>query len=433
MIARVLWNWLQLRHNQWLPIKELEKIQFRKLKTLLTHAYEKVPFYKRFYDEHGVHPDMLRTLDDIRRFPIISKEIARDTSLEDKTAIDVDVSKCTLKTTSGSTGIPVKILEDDHSIDYLDAYHLRRMFEYGYKPWEKIIRLTTEPPEKELLGEAGEARTGLMKRIRENRIKRLVVTDDIERHLEIMKKENPQFIIASPSYLRVIAKAVSEQGITTVRPRVLVTWGEVLDEGTREYLTSHLGSQVYNGYGCTEAAPLGMAWECKERAGLHINCDVVLLEILKEGEPVSPGEKGEVFVTSLFRFSTPMIRYRLGDIVTLSDENCPCGREMPMIKNIEGRMVDFIKMPNGRLISPYALMSVVQDIPGIAKYQIVQATQDRIVATIEMGKGFTENTVIQVRNSCSELLDSDIQFDIDIVDRLPIAKGRKFRAVESRI
>ena len=106
MIARVLWNWLQLRHNQWLPIKELEKIQFRKLKTLLTHAYEKVPFYKRFYDEHGVHPDMLRTLDDIRRFPIISKEIARDTSLEDRTAIGVDVSKCTLKTTSGSTGIP---------------------------------------------------------------------------------------------------------------------------------------------------------------------------------------------------------------------------------------------------------------------------------------------------------------------------------------
>jgi phenylacetate-CoA ligase len=248
-----------------------------------------------------------------------------------------------------------------------------------------------------------------------------------------MKKEDPKFIIASPSYLRVIAKAVSDQGITTVKPRVLVTWGEVLDEGTREYLTSNLGSRVYNGYGCTEAAPLGMAWECKERAGLHINCDVVLLEILKDGEPVSPGEKGETFVTSLFRFSTPMIRYRLDDIVTLSDENCQCGREMPMIKNIEGRMIDFVKMPNGRLISPYALMSVVQDIPGIAKYQIVQETKDRMVVKIERGRGFTENTVIQVRNSCSELLDSDIQFDIDVVDRIPIARGRKFRAVESRI
>jgi len=433
MITRVVWYWLQLRHNQWLPRKKLEQLQFKKLKTIVSHAYEKVPFYRRLYDEHGVRPDILRTLDDIRKFPVLSKELVRDVPLEDRTAAGVDVSRCTLRTTSGSTGIPVKILEDERSIDYLDAYHLRRLNVYGYRPWQKIIRLTTEPSGRESLGATGDARAGLMKRLRENRMKRLVVADNVNKHLETIMQERPKLIIASPSYFRVLAKTMRDRGISGVRPRVLVTWGEVLDEGTRAYISSSFGSEVYDGYGCTEAAPLGLAWECKERAGLHINMDVVLLEVLKNGEPVQPGERGEVYVTSLFRTATPMIRYRLGDIVTLSDEACPCGREMPLIKNIEGRLVDFLKTPDGRMISPYAVMSAVEGIAGIAKYQFIQESLDRIVVTVERGRDFDPNTITQLKSACNELFGRDLELTVKEVESFPLVRGRKFRPVESQI
>jgi phenylacetate-CoA ligase len=434
MIARVVWNWLHLRHNQWLPRNELEELQFKKLKTIVTYAYEKVPFYRRFYDKHDVHPDQLRKLDHIQRFPIISKELARDVPLEDRTAVGTNVSGCTLKTTSGSTGVPVAVLEDEHSIDYLDAYHLRRLFEYTYRPWQKILRLTIEPPGKESPGAAGEARAGLMKRLRESQVKRLAISDDIDKHLEIMKNVRPDFIVGPPSYLKGVANIISERGITNIRPRALITWGEVLDDVSRSYLTSNFGSEVYDGYGCTEVAPVGgLAWECKERTGLHMNMDVSYLEFLKDGEPVSPGEKGEVIATSLFRFATPMIRYKVGDLVTLSDEICPCGREMPLIKNIEGRLVDLLRLPNGRLISPYAVMVAVQDIRGIAKFQVVQESQNNIVATIEKGKEFSQNTISQLTDAGLRLFGPEIGFEVNVIESFPILTWRKFRAVESKL
>ena len=84
MFARFFWYWLQLHSNQWLPIQELEKIQLKKLKKVLSYSYDKVPFYRKYYDQHGVHPNDLKSLEDIRRFPIITKELARDTPLEER-------------------------------------------------------------------------------------------------------------------------------------------------------------------------------------------------------------------------------------------------------------------------------------------------------------------------------------------------------------
>jgi phenylacetate-CoA ligase len=161
--------------------------------------------------------------------------------------------------------------------------------------------------------------------------------------------------------------------------------------------------------------------------------DVVLLEVLKNGKPVQPGERGEVYVTSLFRTATPMIRYRLGDIVTLSVEVCPCGREMPLIKNIEGRLVDFLRMPDGRMVSPYAVMSAVEGIAGIAKYQFIQESPDRIVVTVERGRDFDPNTITQLKSACHELFGRDLELNVEEVESFPLVRGRKFRPVESQI
>jgi phenylacetate-coenzyme A ligase PaaK-like adenylate-forming protein len=135
MFARFLWYWLQLHSNQWLPIQELEKIQIKKLKKILSYSYQKVPLYNKYYKQHGVHPNDFKSLKDIHKFPIITKELTRDTSLEDRMSKDVDRSKCVTRKTSGSTGIPVSILDDKYSLSYIDAYLFRRYLEYGYKLW----------------------------------------------------------------------------------------------------------------------------------------------------------------------------------------------------------------------------------------------------------------------------------------------------------
>jgi len=428
MFARVLWYWAQLSRNQWLPKDELETLQLKKLHVLLKHAYEHVPFYKRLYDGHNLHPSQLKTLDDIRKFPILSKEFVRDIAFEERIADNFDVKRCTVKTTSGSTGIPLRVLEDPRSVDYLDAYHLRRLFEYGYRPWETIVRLTTEPPGKEVIGATGEARGGVMKSLRQSKVKRLLIAEGIDKHLQVLSTCQPRFMVAPPSYLKVLGKQQ-----TPIRPRVLMTWGEILDDSTRASLSARFGSQVYDGYGCTEVAPIGgLAWECRRRAGLHINSDTVVLEVLKDGEPVAQGEKGEVVVTSLFRYATPMIRYRLGDVVTTISEPCPCGRGMPLIKNIDGRLVDFLRLQDGRLISPYAMMFAIQDIPGIARFRITQETVERIVVALEQSSEFSPKTISGIKGACSALLGNEISVDVQIIDEFPKEKG-KFRAVASQL
>lgn len=148
---------------------------------------------------------------------------------------------------------------------------------------------------------------------------------------------------------------------------------------------------------------------------------------------LSPGERGEVVATSLFRFSTPMIRYRIGDICTLSDDKCACGREMPLIKNIEGRLVDFIELPVGEQIPPYTVMSLFQNIPGIGRYQIIQETKNKIVARIEKSKDFDQTTITNIRDVCTKLFSSDIQLEIDTIEQFPIEIGKKFRVITSRV
>jgi phenylacetate-CoA ligase len=249
----------------------------------------------------------------------------------------------------------------------------------------------------------------------------------------MIKKENPQILMAYPSYLRILTQVLKDRQDNSIKPEIILTHGEVLDESSRDLFTSTFDSQVYNGYGCIEIAPRGMAWECKHRSGLHINSDLVLLEVLKDGEPVSPGERGEVVATSLFRFSTPMIRYKVGDICTLSDDKCSCGREMPLIKNIDGRIVDFIELPDGKQIPPYTIMSLIQNIPGIGRYQIIQERKTKIIAKIEKSKNFDQTTIINLRNACTKLFSSDIQIEIGTVEQSPIDIGKKFQVIKSRI
>ena len=433
MFGRFFWYWLQLHSNQWLPIQELEKIQLKKLRKILSHSYEKVPFYKKYYDQHRVHPNDLKSLKDLNKFPIITKELARDTPLEERKSTDADLSQCVTRKTSGSTGIPVSILDNKYSLSYIDAYLFRRYLEYGYKLWAKICRTDTHPIETPTQT-TKRARRELSKQTdRTGRLRSIPLEDGIEKNIEMIKTERPQILMAYPSYLRVLAKIMQDQQDESIKPEIIMTHGEVLDEPSRTLFSSTFDSQVYNGYGCIEVAPRGIAWECKQKSGLHINSDLVILEVLKDGEPVSPGERGEVVATSLFRFSTPMIRYKIGDICTLSDEKCACGREMPLIKNIEGRLVDFLQLPDGQQIPPYTIMSNIQNIPGIGRYQIIQETKNKIIARIEKSKEFDQTTITKLKEVCNRLFSTDIQLEIDTVEQFPIDISKKFRVITSRV
>jgi len=145
MLLQVLRSWRWLSRSQWLSRDELMKIQSRKLRDIVSHAYERTVFYRRLY---GNQMPSISSVRDIRRLPIITKEIVRKTPLEERIASGTDVRKCVRKTTTGTTGIPITVLEDPASAAYLDGLHLRRLWSYGVRPHYKIVRIVSGPLER---------------------------------------------------------------------------------------------------------------------------------------------------------------------------------------------------------------------------------------------------------------------------------------------
>ena len=143
--------------------------------------------------------------------------------------------------------------------------------------------------------------------------------------VEVLKRIRPDVIRGNSHELATLARAVQRDGIEKIRPRLVFQMGHLLDENTRKLIESALHTKVFDFYASTEVGLV--AWECSERRGYHINMDSVVLEVLdSNGDPVSPGERGRLVCTGLLSHAMPFIRYNMGDVGSLSDENCPCGR-----------------------------------------------------------------------------------------------------------
>jgi phenylacetate-CoA ligase len=180
-----------------------------------------------------------------------------------------------------------------------------------------------------------------------------------------------------------------------------------------------------------EVGPI--SWQCPKHENYHINSDCCIVEFVKNGEKVSSGEKGEIVVTGLFTFAMPFIRYKLGDVGVSTDEECSCGRGLPMMKSIEGRIVDSIVLPNGKIVSPYVLTCIIENISGINRYQIIQERNNLITLKYIKNENYSEETNDKIKIELQKILGKDIFINPIIVNELPKDKSGKFRVVKSLI
>ncbi len=174
-----------------------------------------------------------------------------------------------------------------------------------------------------------------------------IISNDIYFLIRFLSKWKPDYMVASPFYFRTLIRFFEDID-QSLSIKAAFTKSEVLDNPTRKLIKDSLGVDVFDGYSAREPGPI--AWECPTHSGYHVNIDSIVLEILRDGEPVSNGEMGEVHVTCLWRRATPIIRYHLGDLATPLEDKCPCGRGLPLIKNIQGKILDMDVSPDGRLI-----------------------------------------------------------------------------------
>lgn len=233
----------------------------------------------------------------------------------------------------------------------------------------------------------------------------------------------PDVLRGPPSALDGLAHVLAPGRL---RPRLVFTTGERLAPKVRARLREAFGVEPHDCYGATECGCLG--WRCPRCGCFHVNADRAIVEVTDDdGRPVPDGESGNVLVTNLFSRAMPILRYALGDRARHAAPDCPHARGAESIGALEGRTVELIRLPNGRIASPYELMP--DELPGIRASAAVQAGPDELRILVVPDPGFSEERMRRFCDEAVECLDRTMRVTYELVDALPGTPAERLRRV----
>ena len=415
-----------LRDNVWLKTSELEAIQEKKLKAILNHAYQNVPYYHQLFDSAGVKPEDVRNLNNLSKIPITTKSQLK-VAKKEIIARNINLNNCVKHVTSGSTGLPLTLFFSEEDAQYAGASYERVRMGNGSRLLRDILLCTGDfnhiPKSK---SKRWYQHFGMLRR------EGLNVFEPLDAQIQVLQKVEPDVIWGYPSAIGLLAKEIQEKNIEKVGPRLIFTASEVLAPKTRDLINSVFNVDLFDVYGAWETGC--MAWECGEHAGYHRNMDTVLMEFVDEnGERVDAGKRGKVVVTNLHSYAMPIIRYDLGDFAIPTDEECSCGMGGYLVSMIEGRDGDFVKVPSGRIFSPTVFEFFMERFSEITQYQIIQEKEDRITIKMVMDQTFSENTVYRIETELKDILGNNVLIEPKIVKEIHREKSGKRRSVLSKI
>lgn len=409
-----------LRKSQWLKGESLKRLQEKKLRAIVDHAYNDVEFYRGRFDSVGIKPSDIRHLEDLSKIPLTLRSDVLGNYPDRMVARGTNLDECVKRKTSGSTGTPVEVVFDKRDQAFRMGVFYRALIECGLRITDKLTTMSYNDEKSVKWFQV----FGLLRR---QNIQTLTPLDQVVERLRVYQ---PDVFYSYASYLANVAQVVKEKGIAEIRPRLVFSHAEMLEEGTRALVRSVFGGEAFETYGSSEFVRLG--WECPEHVGYHMDADGFVIEFLEDGEHVSPGERGEIFVTSLDSYAMPLLRYRIGDYGVPSEDECPCGRGLPLMKHIEGRADDFIRLPDGRLVSPRRVSTVVWNAMHGDQYRIIQKKLDLVIVELR-NKDLPDKTDLRVSEGLREVLGTDVQVQIRFVDQIPSDKSGKIRRVTSEI
>ena len=412
-----------LVRRQWWAPERIERYRLSRLRRLLHHTCENVPFYRRLYAEAGVSPDSIASVGDLARLPIVRREQIQHLGAE-LLAGDADLSRCVRSSTSGSTGVPLEIVSSSADRAVFNPSFFRVYLGAGLKPWH---RLTYFQARRERLG----ARSwyegfGLYRR------QMLSTHDEPESWVAGIRRWRPYLIHGYSLTLKLLAEATLEHGGGDLRVPLVASTSGILDATGRELLTTALGCRVIDIYASEEAGSV-IAWECPECAAYHLSNDTVITELLHDGRPARPGEDATVVVTNLSNFTMPFIRYDQGDVVRVSERVPVCGRGLPLIEEVRGRSGDFVLLASGRKLSPHPFFLVLDHAMGVGCWQVVQEDLDRIVVRTTVARDAGAADVDGIRAGIRALVGEEVRVEVEVVEQLRRDPALKLRSVISKL
>jgi len=418
----------EMEKTQWLSPEEIKSLQLHKLRGFLVDVGQHVPYYRELFKKQEFQPDNLTDPSDLARLPLVEKKVIRE-HLDDLQADDaVGLSRFN---TGGSSGEPLIFFIGRNRISHDVAAKWRATRWWGVDIGDPEIVIWGSPIE---LGAQDKIRLIRDKILRSHLIPAFAMSDqNLDGFIEQIQDIKPKMLFGYPSALFHIARHAENTGkkLDNLGIEVAFVTSERLYDHQREKIQAIFNCPVANGYGGRDAGFI--AHQCPE-GGMHVTAEDIIVEIIdKQGNVLPAGESGEIVVTHLATRDFPFIRYRTGDVGTLSEQTCSCGRGLQLLEDIQGRTTDFVVAQDGTVLHGLALIYVLRDLPGVEAFKIIQESKQKTRVEIVKDANYRLDSEALIRQEFKKRLGDDVDIQIHFRSQIDKEKSGKFRYVVSHV
>jgi phenylacetate-CoA ligase len=416
---------------------QIEALQLERLQATVQHCMNS-PFYRKRFEEAGLKPEDIKTLDDIRRIPFTTKQDLRDTYPFGMAS--VPLRECTrLHSSSGTTGTPTVILHTQKDLEEWAAQVARNLWMVGLRPDDVFQNSSGYGMFTGGLGfQYGAERLGMLTIP--------AAAGNSIRQIKFITDFGTTALHAVPSYVTRLYEVMQSMGVDPrrdTRLKVLAIGAEPHSEEQRRRIEEMMGVKAYNSFGMSEMCGPGVGFECQEQNGLHFWEDYYIVEIVDPEtlEPVPDGEVGELVLTSLCREAMPLLRYRTRDLTRVLGRTCPCGRNHVRIDRMRGRSDDMMVL-RGVNIFPIQIEKILMTFPELASNYLITLTtdedNDNMTVEVELEELFTDDyrRLQNLTNRIQRALKDEILLTphVKLLPKgtLPVSEGKAVRVVDKR-
>lgn len=417
-----------LEESQWWGRERLTSLQVQRLRDFLLGAQQRVPYYRALFHKIGFDPREVAEIADLAALPFLTKMDIRANTESLKSERSAGLTRFN---TGGSSGEPLVFYIGKERVSHDVAAKWRATRWWGVDIGDPEIVVWGSPIE---LGAQDRARQWRDRLFRTRLLPAFEMSESkLDEFVDTIRAVRPKMLFGYPSALAHIARHAMARGtrLDELGIRVALVTSERLYADQRTDIEQIYGCRVANGYGGRDAGFI--AHECPA-GGMHITAEDIVVEIVgPDGAPVSAGEAGEIVVTHLATGDFPFVRYRTGDVGVWEESACPCGRGLPLLKEIQGRTTDFVVAGNGTVMHGLALIYVLRDLPAIESFKIVQESRELTRVLVVPSPQFGPQHSSAIVDGLKRRLGADVEIRVEPVRAIPAERSGKLRYVVSHV
>ncbi len=414
----------ELEESQWWSRAQLEEYQNETLRKLVRHSYDTVQYYRDVFESAKITPDDIKTIADLPKIPILTKDTLKANFPYKMASNKYDEKHVRIDCSSGSTGSPVKYWTspEEKGFRWGCIYRWRRWtgWDLGRKYCNFGVIAEVAFKDKPLLA-AIEKKLSRVLILQAKEMNPGNVGDFVQKIADF----DPYLLKGHPSTCYYMARYMEDNGIKFNLPACICN-GETLYPFIREYVEKQFGCGIHDDYG---SEGIETAAQCSPTSKFHVSAEAVIPEIVDaDGSPLPAGEEGRLVVTGLAKWAMPFLRYDTQDIATLSDKACSCGRGLPLLESIKGRIVDMSLSPSGKLITVYAFTPLFAKLGlEIDGWQVVHETPDQLVVKVVPRDELRSDTSTHITSTIKSFVGDDVAVELQTVKEIELTPAGKRR------